>query len=53
MVNLLSVSVPSSGKKRLTLDLRHVNFFVNRSKIKFEDAQSMLNFFIGDSPSNL
>lgn len=42
MVNPLSVSVQSSGKKRLILDLRHVNFFVNKSKIKFEDAQSML-----------
>ena len=42
VVNPLSVSVQSSGKKRLILDLRHVNFFVNKSKIKFEDAQSML-----------
>ena len=53
VVNPLSVSVQSNGKKRLILDLRHVNFFVNKSKIKFEDAQSMLNFFIGESPSNL
>jgi len=53
VVNLLSVSVQSSGKKRPILDLRHVNFFVSKSKIKFEDAQSMLNFFVGDSPSNL
>ena len=30
-----------------------VNFFVNKSKIKFEDAQSMLNFLIGESRSNL
>ena len=53
VVNPLSVSVQSSGKKRLILDLRHVNFFVNKSKVKFEDAQSMLNSFIGESPSNL
>ena len=53
VVNPLSVSVQSSGKKRLILDLRHVNFFVNKSKIKFEDAQSMLNFLIGESLSNL
>ena len=53
MVNPLSVSVQSSGKKRLVLDLRHVNLFVNNSKIKFEDAQSMLNFLIGESRSNL
>ena len=51
-VNPLSVSVQSSGKKRPILDLRHVNFFVNKSKIKFEDAQSMLNFLIGESRSN-
>ena len=42
LVNPLSVSVQSSGKKRLILDLRHVNFFVSKSKIKFDDAQSML-----------
>lgn len=35
------------------MDLRHVNFFVIKSKIKFEDAQSMLNCFIGESSSNL
>ena len=53
VVNPLSVSVQSSGKKRLILDLRHVNFFVNKSKIKFEDAQSMLSFLIGEYRSNL
>ena len=53
VVNLLSVSVQSSGKKRLILDLRHVNFFVSNSEIKVDDAQSMLYFFIGESPSNL
>ena len=48
VVNPLSVSVQSSGEKRLILDLRNVNFFVSKSKIKFDDAQSMLNFFIGE-----
>lgn len=52
VVNPLSVSVQSSGKKQLILDLMHVNFFVRNSEIKFDDAQSMLNFFIGESPSN-
>ena len=51
VVNPLSVSVQPSGKKRLILDLRHVNFFVNKSKIKFEDAQSMLILLIGQSRS--
>ena len=53
MVNPLSVSVQSSGKKRLILDLRHVNFFISNSEVKFDDAQSMLYFFIDESPSNL
>ena len=53
VVNPLSVFVQSSGKKRLILDLRHVNFFVKKSKIKFKDAQCMLNRIIGESPSNL
>lgn len=33
----LSVSIQSSGKKRLILDLRHVNQYVWKEKIKFED----------------
>ena len=40
VVNPLSVSIQPNGKKRLILDLRHVNFFVQKSKIKFEDAKS-------------
>ena len=38
VVNPVSVSIHPNGKKRLILDLRHVNFFVKKSKIKFEDA---------------
>lgn len=41
-VNPLSISVQSNEKKTLILDLRHVNFFVKKSKIKFEDAKSFL-----------
>ena len=37
VVSPLSVSVNSSGKKRLILDLRHVNQSVWKEKIKFED----------------
>ena len=41
VINPLSVSIQPNGKKRLILDLRHVNFFfVKKSKIKFEDAKS-------------
>ena len=42
VVHPLSVSIQSNGKKRLILDLRHDNFFVKKSKIKFEDAKSFL-----------
>ena len=46
VVNPLSVSVQPNGKKRLILDLRHVNFFVKKSKIKFEDAKSFLECLV-------
>ena len=37
VVNPLSVSIQSSGKKRLILDLRHVNHFVWKQKFRCED----------------
>ncbi len=37
IVNPLSVSTQSSGKKRLILDLRYVNHHVWKQKTKFED----------------
>ena len=37
VINPLSVSINSSGKKRLILDLRYVNGHVYKDKIKFED----------------
>ena len=46
VVNPLSVSIQPNGKKRLILDLRHVNFFVQKSKIKFEDAKSFLECLV-------
>ena len=47
VVNPLSVSIQPNGKKRLILDLRHVNFFfVKKPKIKFEDAKSFLGCLI-------
>ena len=42
VVNPLSVSIQANGKKRLILDLRYPNQFVKKSKIKFEDAKTML-----------
>ena len=44
VVNPLSVSVQSSGRKKLILDLSHIYFFVNKSKMKFDDAQRFLSF---------
>ena len=46
VVNPLSVSIQANGKKRLILDLRYPNQFVKKSKIKFEDAKTMLYSFI-------
>ncbi|VDI19346.1 Hypothetical predicted protein [Mytilus galloprovincialis] len=45
VVNPLTVSVQSSGKKRLILDLRLVNEHVWKSKIKFEDWRVALQYF--------
>ena len=39
VVNPLTVSVQSSGKKRLIIDLRYLNKHVYKQKIKLEDWQ--------------
>ena len=36
-VNPLSVSVQPNGKKRLILDLRYVNHFIKKLRIKYDD----------------
>ncbi len=43
--NPLSVSIQANGKKRLILDLRKVNDFLLRKKVKFEDLQTAKKFF--------
>lgn len=43
-VNPLSVSVNSSGKERLILDLRHVNKHIHKFKVKFEGHCQALDF---------
>lgn len=45
VVNPLSVSVNSSGKKKLILDLSELNVFIKKKKIKFEDWRVALNYF--------
>ena len=49
LVNPISASVQSNGKKRLILDLQHPNYFVMKSKVKFEDAKTMLFSFVDTS----
>ena len=49
VINPLSVSIQSNGKKRLILDLRYPNSFVKKFTIKFEDAKTMLNSFFDHS----
>ena len=41
-VNPLSVSIQSSGKKRLIPDLRHVNLYIFKQKFKCEDLSVAL-----------
>lgn len=43
-VNPLSVSVQSSGKKRLILDLRLINKHLWKQSVKFEDLKVALNY---------
>ena len=45
VINPLSVSVQSSGKKRLILDLRYVNQYILKKKVKFEDYRKALEYF--------
>ena len=42
IVNPLSVSIQSSGKKRLILDQRHVNLYIFKQKFKCEDLSVAL-----------
>ena len=44
VVNPLTVSVQNSGKKRLILDLRHVNKHLWKSSVKFEDIRTAMLF---------
>ena len=43
IMNPLSVSTHSSGKKRLILDLRHVNLYVYKQEFKYEDLKGALS----------
>ena len=45
IVNPLSVSIQPSGKKRLILDLRHVNLYVFKGKCRCDDISVALQIF--------
>ena len=45
VINPLSVSTQSFGKRRLILDLRFVNQFILKQKVKFEDYKTALDLF--------
>ena len=45
IVNPLSVSVQRSGKKRLILDLKHVNLYVFKRKFRCEDISVAIQIF--------
>lgn len=44
VINPLTVSVQSNGKKRLILDLRLVNHFIRKQSVKYEDMRTALYF---------
>ena len=44
IVNPLTVSVQSNGKKRLILDLRFVNLHVLKQSVKYEDMRTALMY---------
>ena len=44
IVNPLTVSVQSNGKKRLILDLRCVNLHVLKQSVKYEDMRTALMY---------
>ena len=48
IVNPLTVSVQANGKKRLILDLRHINLHVYKQKFKCENLHTIKNTFAKD-----
>ena len=46
VVNPLSVSIQSNGKKRLILDCRHINAFIYQEHFKLEDYKVLLDYLV-------
>ena len=44
VVNPLTVSIQSNGKKRLVLDLRHINRHIWKQSIKYDDLKIVLEY---------
>ena len=42
---LLVVSSPNNGKKRLVINLRHLNKYLWKDKFKYEDMRTALLYF--------
>ena len=49
VVNPLSVSIQPCGKKRLVLDLRHVNKSLIKQSVKYEDWKIAMSYFAKDA----
>ena len=49
VVNPLSVSIQPCGKKRLILDLRHVNKTLIKQSVKYEDWKIAMSYFAKDA----
>ena len=49
VVNPLSVSIQPCGKKRLILDLRHVNKSLIKQSVKYEDWKIAMSYFAKDA----
>ena len=45
VVNPLSVSIQPNGKKKLSLDLRYINNFRIKHRVKYEDWKIALSYF--------
>ena len=48
VVNPLSVSIDSSSKKRLILDMRYVNMYLYKDRIKFGDWKYFENYLLAN-----
>ena len=48
VVNFLSMSINSSKKRHLILDMRHVNMYLYKDRIEFDDWKCFENYLLAD-----